>query len=230
VARAKFWNRVGGQAALAPSLLSADFGRLAEAIASIETEADALHIDVMDGHFVPNITFGPPIVRSIRAHTDRFLDCHLMVEEPLRYVEPFIDAGADLVTIHAELFHDPTPALSRIRSLGALAGLALNPDTPVDRAAGALGACDLLLVMSVFPGFGGQELRREVFDTIREAARLRSERGHAFAIEVDGGVSAENAGDLVSAGVDVLVAGSAIFSTADPADAARRIRAAAARR
>ncbi len=221
-------ERVGG--VVAPSLLSADFTRLGDEIQRV-TDAGArmLHLDVMDGHFVQNITFGPPLVAAIRECTDLYLDCHLMVEEPLRYVEAFAQAGADLITIHAELFQDVRPPLARLRSLGIQAGISLNPETPLSRVNGMLGACDLVLLMSVFPGFGGQKFHPGTLDKIAEARDVRRAHGDRFAIEVDGGIGAGNAEMLVRQGADVLVAGSAIFAEPDPGAAFCAIRAAAAR-
>lgn len=221
--REPFWTPPGGAVRVAPSILSADFAHLAASIERVSGAVSALHLDVMDGHFVPNITFGPALVRAVRGVTEVFLDCHLMIEEPLRYAGDFAEAGVDLLSIHAELFHDPVPALRRVHALGVGAGLVVNPDTPIARVADALREADVLLVMSVHPGFGGQAFIEASVDKVREAATLRTEREMSFAIEVDGGVCADNAARLVAAGADVLVAGSAVFGAEDPAAAARAI-------
>ncbi len=214
---------------VAPSILSADFARLGEQVEKVEEAgAELLHLDVMDGHFVDNITFGPPLVKSVRRSTHLFLDCHLMIEEPLRYAKAFVDAGADLITIHAEVFGDLLEPMRRIRSLGVRSGVSLNPDTPLDRVEAALDECDLLLLMSVFPGFGGQIFCPEVLEKIETASKIRNDRGLEFAIQIDGGVDAANAEMLTRLGGDILVAGSAVFSNDDPAGAFRSIEAAAA--
>jgi ribulose-phosphate 3-epimerase len=226
VIRAPFWNRPGGGAVVAPSILSANFAALGADIVRVTSgDVSALHLDVMDGHFVPNITFGPPLVAAVRSASEVFLDCHLMIEEPLRYARAFADAGADLISIHAELFDDPRPAVREIAALGVGVGLVLNPDTPLDRVRGALPDLDLLLVMSVFPGFGGQSFRDEALPKIREATEIRAREGFRYAIEVDGGVGPDNAAEVAGAGADVLVAGSAVFGTDDPARAAATIAA-----
>lgn len=214
----------GAGPVVAPSILSADFAHLARDIDRVP-EAPLLHLDVMDGHFVDNLTFGPALVAAVRRHTDRFLDCHLMIEEPLRYVKAFAEAGADAVSIHAELFGDLVPALKRLRELDVRCGVAINPDTPLERVAPVLDRLDLLVVMSVFPGFGGQSFREEALPKMEAARRLRAERGLSFGIEIDGGVSAANAERVTAAGADVLVAGSAVFGAPDPAEAVRAIGA-----
>jgi ribulose-phosphate 3-epimerase len=211
---------------LAPSILSADFACLAAEVARIAPEADLLHVDVMDGHFVPNLTIGPPVVASLRACTELFLDCHLMVDNPGVLLDDFIAAGADRCIVHVEL-GDPRPLFERLRAKQVGVGLVLSPGTPVDVAAPFLEEIDLLLVMSVHPGFGGQAFIPEVLDTVRAARRLIDERGLAVEIEIDGGINEQTAPRAVAAGVDILVAGSAIFHAEDPLTAARRIRAAA---
>jgi len=211
-----------------PSLLSADFAHLARDIEAVtRAGASVLHLDVMDGHFVANITFGPPLVAAVRGASSAFLDCHLMVEEPLRFAPAFRDAGADLVTIHAELFANPAPALEAVRALGVRVGLAINPDTPFERVEGVLGQLDLLLLMSVHPGFGGQSFRPSVFDKIRRANEIRRSLSRGFLIEVDGGVGEANARALAEAGADWLVAGNAVYKTGDPGAAVRALTAAA---
>ena len=211
---------------VAPSILSADFAALAHEVERVGSEADLLHVDVMDGHFVPNLTIGPPVVASLRERTDLFLDCHLMVENPGVLLEDFAKAGADRCIVHIEL-GDPRPLFEQLRDLGVGVGITLNPPTPVDTVLDYLDQVDLLLVMSVNPGWGGQSFIPEVLDKVRAARRVIDERGLAVEIEIDGGIQEQTAPLAAAAGVDILVAGSAIFHAPDPADAARRIRAAA---
>jgi ribulose-phosphate 3-epimerase len=207
-----------------PSILSADFARLADAMEIVTAEgACVLHLDVMDGHFVPNITFGPPLVAAVRRASAAFLDCHLMIEEPVRYAPAFHAAGADLITLHAELFANPIPALETVRSLGIPVGLAINPDTPLERVEDALPSLDLLVVMSVFPGFGGQSFREEAWRKIHRAKEIRDRDRLGFLIEVDGGVGEENAAALARAGVDWLVAGNAVYGAPNAGQAYRRL-------
>ena len=199
--------------AVNPSILFCDFSRLAHEIRCVEEAGvQVLHIDVMDGHFVPNLTFGMPIVEAARRATDLPLDVHLMIERPDRYVEQFREAGADTMTIHAEAVADPRPLLDRIRKLGAVAGLAINPPTPLAKIEACLPHCDLVLAMSVMPGFGGQEFDPVALDKIRD---LRSRRDLDVLVEVDGGVNPETIGACVAAGADLLVTGAAIFHTDD---------------
>ena len=211
---------------IAPSILSADFSCLAEDVARVAPAADLLHVDVMDGHFVPNLTIGPPVVASLRSRTDLFLDCHLMVDNPGVLLADFAAAGADRCIVHIEL-GDPRPLFAELRSLGIGAGLTLNPETPVDRVVPYLDDIDLLLVMSVHPGFGGQSFIPDVLEKVRVVRRAIDERRLAVEIEIDGGISERTAPLAAEAGVDILVAGSAIFHAEDPLAAARRIRAAA---
>ena len=207
---------------IAPSILSADFAALAAAVDGVTPGADLLHVDVMDGHFVPNLTIGPPVVRSLRAHTDLYLDCHLMMTNPGDHLAAFKEAGADGCTVHVEV-GDTARLIDQMRDLGLDVGLALNPDTPLAAAAPFLDRIDLLLVMSVFPGFGGQAFIPEVVPKIRDAAAM----GLSFAIQVDGGIDESTAPLVASAGATILVAGSAIFRNEDTAAAAARIRDAA---
>jgi ribulose-phosphate 3-epimerase len=210
---------------IAPSILSADFARLADEVALVEPAADMIHVDVMDGHFVPNLTIGPPVVASLRKHTSCYLDCHLMVDDPASLLEPLAEAGADGVTIHVEL-GDPTQLLGRMRALGLQAGLVLNPPTPLDSVLPYLDRLDLLLVMSVTPGRGGQAFMPEVLPKLAEARHIVDATGLHVALQIDGGINPETAPRAVEAGADILVAGSAIFATDDPIAAAVRIRAA----
>ena len=212
---------------LAPSILSADFARLGEEVDGVAAEADLLHVDVMDGHFVPNLTIGPPVVESLRAHTNLFLDCHLMVDNPEVLLADFAAAGADRCIVHVEL-GDPRPSFEAMRDLGVGVGLVLNPDTPVDAVLPHLAEIDLLLVRSVHPGWGGQAFIPEVLDKVAVARAEIDAAGLAVEVEIDGGITVDTAPLAVAAGADVLVAGSAVFRADDPAAAARAIRAAGA--
>jgi ribulose-phosphate 3-epimerase len=211
--------------AILPSLLASDFAQLEREVKAVESAGvSALHLDVMDGHFVPNISFGIPIVEAVRRITDLPLDVHLMISRPEKYVERFRQAGADAISIHVEAVKDPRPVLDSIRSLGALAGLVLNPPTPLSAIESGLPHCDYVLVMSVMPGFGGQEFD----DVALGKLRALSERsGHDVLLEVDGGIDDETAGACAEAGAELFVAGTAIFSEDDYANAIERIRSAA---
>jgi ribulose-phosphate 3-epimerase len=215
---------------IAPSILAADFARLADEIARVEAAgADQIHVDVMDGHFVPNITVGPPVVASLKRATRLPLDVHLMIEDPDQYLEAFARAGAAHITVHAEASRHLHRTLSRIRELGATAGVAINPATPVDAVGEVLGLFDLLLVMSVNPGFGGQTFIPRSYEKIAAARALLAHADRPVDIEVDGGVDEGNAAALTACGATVLVAGASIFNTPDPAAATRGLRAAASR-
>jgi ribulose-phosphate 3-epimerase len=210
---------------IAPSLLSADFGRLADEVRAVtRAGADWLHVDVMDGHFVPNITIGPPIVDAIRKASTLPLDVHLMITDPQRYLAAFVRAGASWVSVHHEACAVPREAVAEIRALGAHASVALNPETPVAAAADVLPEIDMLLLMSVHPGFGGQAFIPTTLAKIEEAARLRATTHARFLIEVDGGITVENVERVAAAGADVIVAGTAVFGADDYASAIKALR------
>ncbi|MGH7324894.1 MAG: ribulose-phosphate 3-epimerase [Candidatus Rokuibacteriota bacterium] len=211
---------------IAPSILSADFGALAHDVARVEAGgADQLHVDVMDGRFVPNITIGPPVVEAIRKRTRLPLDVHLMIIEPERYLADFVRAGADMVTVHAEACPHLQRTLTQIRELGARAGVALNPATSPDALQYVLDDLDLVLVMSVNPGFGGQQFIASAYSKVRHVRILLGAR--PVEVSVDGGVKVEHAGPLAEHGASVLVAGSAIFGSANPAGVIKAMRHAA---
>jgi ribulose-phosphate 3-epimerase len=213
-------------AAVLPSLLLCDFGNLEREIARlVQAGVRALHLDVMDGRFVPNLTYGFPIVEAVRRLTDLPVDCHLMIVEPEQYVEQFVTAGADHVTIHIEAAGDPRTALRQIRRAGATAGLAINPATPVNRIVPFLDDCDLVLVMSVMPGFGGQSFEPVALEKLRQ---LRSIVGTRHLLEVDGGVNERTIGDCGAAGADLMVVGSAVFHADDYAASIGRLERLAA--
>ncbi|HJS27045.1 MAG TPA: ribulose-phosphate 3-epimerase [Actinomycetota bacterium] len=209
---------------LAPSILAADYAVLADQVALVRAESDWVHVDLMDGHFVPNLSIGPPVVASLRKHTDLVLDCHLMVTDPGFWLEPLAEAGANLCSVHVEL-GDPAPLLARTRELGMQAGVVIDGPTPFEAAEPYLDdRIDLVLVMTIKAGFGGQPFVPEHLDKVRKARELRDARGLGFRIEVDGGIKVETAAAAVEAGADVLVSGTGIFQQPDPAVAARQIR------
>jgi len=213
-------------AKIAPSLLAADFARLAEELARIEPHSDMLHLDVMDGHFVPNLTFGMPVIESLRRLTDLYFDCHLMVTNPVSLFAPLAGAGANLVTVHIEVHPDPTDPAAKARAHGLDFGLVLNPGTPFAAVEPFVELCDLLLVMSVQPGFGGQAFIPEVLSKIEAARKFIDSGDLRTDIQVDGGITPETARRARDAGADVFVAGTAIFRAPDPVESIRRLRAA----
>jgi ribulose-phosphate 3-epimerase len=209
---------------IAPSLLSADFSRLAEELRSVESGADLIHLDVMDGHFVPNLTIGPAIVKACRAHSTKPFDCHLMIEQPQLYIDRFLEAGAEMISVHFEAEAHLQRALQIIRGGGAKAGIAINPATPAESLTTAIEFCDFVLVMTVNPGFGGQKFIEPVVPKIRHISQMIRERGLPVEIEVDGGIDARTAPLVVDAGAGILVAGSAVFGQRDRTAAMQLIR------
>ena len=213
---------------IAPSILSADFAALGRDIAAVERGgADLIHVDVMDGHFVPNITIGPPVVRAIKRVATTPLDVHLMIEAPDRYIEDFVTAGASMVSVHVEAVPHLHRTVHLIKKLGARAGVVLNPATPASSLEDIAGDLDFVLVMSVNPGFSGQAFIRHSLDKLRSVRSVLDRARSSAAIEIDGGIDLSNVGDVVSAGASILVAGNAIFGTPDPEAATRALRAAA---
>lgn len=221
--------KAAGHLQIAPSLLSADFAALGKAIAVAERGgADMIHVDIMDGHFVPNLTMGPPVVKSLRRVSHLPLDVHLMIQEPDRYAEAFVEAGASSLTVHVEAVVHLHRTIQFIKSLGAKAGVALNPATPVVMLEDIAGDVDYVLVMTVNPGFGGQTFIPRSESKVRAVRELLAAEGSSAPIEVDGGIDVQTAPRIVAAGADILVAGNAIFGSADPERAIRELRAAAA--
>ena len=209
---------------ISPSILAADFARLGEQVEAVaHGGARMLHVDVMDGHFVPNISIGVPVVKSLSRHTDLILDCHLMVDRPDPYILPFYNAGARMITVHQEACPHLARTVDAIRELGAAAGVALNPATSLSTLEEILPFLDLVLIMSVNPGFGGQEFMDSAYGRVARLRAMRSDRALDFRIQVDGGVGAGNARRLAAAGCDILVAGSSVFGSADVAAAVRRL-------
>jgi ribulose-phosphate 3-epimerase len=209
---------------IAPSILSADFTRLAEEIAEVKAGgAKMLHVDVMDGHFVPNITIGLPVVKSIRKATDLLIDTHLMISEPGRYAVDFVKAGADMVSIHVEADHHLHRTLTAIKEVGAKAGVAINPATPIELLTEALPYMDFVLLMSVNPGFGGQSFIPTMVDKLRRLKQMIGLRGLPVRIEIDGGIDESNIGEIVAAGAEMIVAGSAVFGKNDAAAAVKSL-------
>ncbi len=212
-----------GALRIAPSILSADFGYLGAAIGMISDQIEWLHVDVMDGQFVPNITIGPPVVKSLRKHSDLFFDCHLMISEPWKYLEDFKKAGADSCTFHVEV-GQTEETIKLARELGLRVGLSLNPDKPFELVEPYLDQVDVLLVMSVFPGFGGQSFIPGVLDTVRKARVAVESKKLQMDIEIDGGIDLNTLPLALEAGANVLVAGNAIFGQDDPAAALRALQ------
>ena len=209
---------------ISPSILAADFTVLGEQVRQAELGgAQMLHVDVMDGHFVPNISIGIPVVESLARSTDLVLDCHLMVTNPEDYTQAFVDAGAKMVTIHQEACPHLGRTIREIRGSGAAAGVALNPATPLNTLDEVLPDIDLVLIMSVHPGYGGQPFLPASFDKVRRLSELRRQAGHTFRIQIDGGVNMDNAEQLAAAGCDILVAGSSVFGAEDVAEAVRAL-------
>lgn len=211
---------------IAPSILSADFAFLGDAIARVEKETPWMHVDVMDGHFVPNLTIGAPVVASLRKHSKSYLDCHLMISEPWDYLKDFANAGADSVTVHFEVGRT-LELVEMAHQLGMKAGMAVNPDANFEDYRQLIPQLDLLLIMSVFPGFGGQSFMPSVLEPLAKARKLIDESGCGTILQIDGGISLDTIRDARSGGAEVFVAGSAVFGAADPVGAIRALRSAA---
>jgi ribulose-phosphate 3-epimerase len=210
---------------IAPSILSADFTRLGDEIAAVERGgATVLHVDIMDGHFVPNMTVGLPVVKAVAGATQLVIDTHLMIAEPGRWAEQFVEAGAQMVSVHVEADPHLNRTLSAIRKKGARSGVAINPATPLVALEEALPFADFVLLMSVNPGFGGQKFIQTSLDKLRRLRRMIDERGLPTRIEIDGGVDKTNIGEIAAAGAEIIVSGSAVFGAADPTEAVRELR------
>jgi ribulose-phosphate 3-epimerase len=216
------WALAEAKIRMAPSLLSADFGRLASEVAAVEAAgAEVLHLDVMDGHFVPNISFGVPVIEKLRPVSKMFFDAHLMITDPMKYAEPFVKAGSDLLTFHIEVADEPMKVIDHIRSLGCRVGISLNPGTEAEAIDAVVEAVDLVLVMSVWPGFGGQKFIESALGKLEALRRVLKPHQR---LEVDGGIGPSTIQQVVSAGADTLVAGSAIFGQSDPAQAMNELQ------
>jgi len=213
---------------LAPSILSADFAHLGEQVAcATEGGAALIHVDIMDGHFVPNLTVGPPVVKSLRKATRLPLDCHLMIENPDQYIPEFAESGADWISVHQEACRHLNRTLHLIKEHGCLAGAVINPATPVDTLSEVLDIVDYILVMSVNPGFGAQKFIPSTLHKVRKLAEIRAERGCSYRIEIDGGVAFDTVAEIVRAGSEILVAGNAVFGKGDPRENAQALLEAA---
>mgnify|MGYP001215421158 CR=1 FL=1 len=210
---------------ISPSILSADFSKLGSEIQDLEkAEADLIHIDVMDGHFVPNITIGPEVIKKLRKYTSLPFDVHLMISPVHNFIKNFAEAGADIITIHPEATDDLTSSIEKIKSYNKKAGVSLNPETSVDKVLPVLNLIDLVLVMSVNPGFGGQSFIENTYQKIADLKELINRKNASTLIEIDGGVNADNAKKLVDHGADVLVAGSFVFKSPDPAETIKKLK------
>ena len=209
---------------IAPSILSSDFARLKEEIESIKN-CDMVHIDVMDGHFVPNLTFGAPVIKCIRQYTELFFDCHLMISNPLKYAKDFAKAGADLITFHYESDNDPKEVIDEIRRLGCKVGISIKPKTEVEKIYPYLDMVDLILIMSVEPGFGGQSFMSEVLDKVIKLKELKQKENKKYVIEIDGGIDDKTIHQAKDAGVEVCVAGSYIFKQKDRIETIKKLKA-----
>ena len=219
------WQRIIIMLKIAPSILAADFSKLAEEIKEVDSlGADYIHIDVMDGHFVPNITLGPDLIKSLRPHSQLPFDVHLMIESPERYIKAFVEAGADIITVHVEACPHLHRTLQMIKEEGIQCGVVLNPHTPLEMIKHVMSDVDWILIMSVNPGFGGQSFIYESLDKIEALNKLRQEKGFGYLIEVDGGVNAQTARLCERAGADIVVAGSAVFNSANRKDAILSIK------
>ncbi len=210
---------------LSPSMLASDFANLEKELTVVKNSgAEYVHLDVMDGVYVPNITFGLPVVKAMRSKSDMFFDCHLMITEPEKYAVKFVESGADLVTFHPEASNEPLKTLEDIKAAGAQCGIALNPDVPFEAYSHLIEKCDVVLVMGVYAGFGGQKLIPETLEKVRSIKEFLSDNGYSAEIEFDGGVTTANAEEIKSAGVDILVAGTAFFGAEDKVAAAKILK------
>ncbi|MFN8015158.1 MAG: ribulose-phosphate 3-epimerase [Acidimicrobiia bacterium] len=208
---------------ISPSILSADFAHLADAVHSVESQTNRIHFDTMDGHFVPNLSIGPLVLKSLRPYTDSYMDCHLMCSNPEILIEPFVEAGADAITVHAEL-DNVGEMLDLIRKSGVDVGIVLNPDTPFSKVKPYMDKIDILLFMSVYPGFGGQKFIPEVLSKVVEAVEYREQMDLDVTFTIDGGINKETIGQAAKAGCDVMVAGSAVFHSQDPAATVKELK------